>query len=743
MVKLVLVATVVSTSFEENRWSHVSSQRPATPETSRMSAMQGRLFVRTMNDIIERRRMSASFGRWRAASPATRRLGRRRGSSASEETPSEVSSIEDNPTSPRDYLDSTVLSEQLEPRDSECSEHEEPGKTESAPPSSGVFVESDDAAEKQPHSALSAFVKSFPCTPTNVSPSPSSHEEPRSSQSKLSSFLRSFEQRDAEASASQRNDGASMRDISPLPDDKRRRSSLTSFLSTVAPDGSRRRQSDSFVSELTVESDAESDIDEPSEGSVESLVVESPHQEDGDESDESGVVIVPESSRVAMESPPVKVTPVSTLLALTMRIALRSYGYRSLASRFALWRVTACHERLRQSELGHRERVSELEAKLDDLKQHKSAAREDEVAVVSCSSSIEEGPQTNSHGLEQHQQSWHKPSGSSSGELTPLLFVLKRSRTRQRRLPLRAAWTCWRKLGEGKWYEDEVRLAHRALFETHRERERQLMLRTIMSFRCKQMKRQFIIRAFYRWCMNRSDTPLPQFSRRTRRIRGRTSPAMQRGDSLASAARRRRYRGDDADDDSIDEGPLSDPPLPNRALRSLGRPNRVVLGRTLSKLRRSTLRIALSTLRARCATRALLLERRYKAAALAKVEAADFAAAELREMHAIAKAELEACHKRASHEVDVAWRQAAASDSGHAAQTAAFNAIQEQCHQLAAKFDASNTGKADFETEFRDRLEELERREKELDAEAANQRELETMLIDAKLEIATLKASLA
>lgn len=703
-----------------------------------MSAMQGRLFVRTMNNIIERRRISAFFGRWRVALPPIRRLGRRRGSSASEETPSEVSSVEDNPTSPRDYLDSTVLSEQLEPLESECSEHDATAKTKSAPPSSDGLVESDEEAEKKPRSALSAFVKSFPCTPTNLSPSPSPVEEPRSSQSKLSSFLRSFEQREAETSVSVHNDDASMRDISPLPNGRRRRSSLTSFLSTVAPDGSHRRQSGSLVSELTVESD----IDEPSDGSVESLAIESPHQEDGDESDESGVVIVPESSRVAIEAPPAKAAPGSILLALTMRIARRSYGYRALASCWALWRVTACHERLQQSELSHRERVSELEAKLDELKQQKFA-REDEVAVVSCSSSIEEGPQTNSHRLERNHQSWHKPTGSSCGELAPLLFVLKRSKTRQRVLPLRAAWTCWRKLGEGKWYEDEVRLAHRALFETHRDRERQLLLRTIMSLRYEQMKRRVVIRAFYRWCTDRRDTPPPQFSRRMRRIRGRASPAMQRREALASAARRRRHRGDDADDDSIDEGPFSDAPLPDRTSRALGRSDRIVLGQTLWKLRRSTLRVALSTLRSRCASRALLSERRNKAAALAKVEAADFAAAELREMHAIAKAELEACHKRASHEVDVAWRQAAASDSGHAAQTAAFNALQERCNQLAEKLVASNTGKADFETEFRDRLQQLERRERELDAEAANQRELETMLIDAKLEIATLKASLA
>ena len=78
-----------------------------------------------------------------------------------------------------------------------------------------------------------------------------------------------------------------------------------------------------------------------------------------------------------------------------------------------------------------------------------------------------------------------------------------------------------------------------------------------------------------------------------------------------------------------------------------------------------------------------------KAAALARLEASDFQTAELRQLLATAKDELMTGRRQASKEVHSAWRQAAASQSGLAAQPAAFAALPTELFRMNAGRDAA------------------------------------------------------
>lgn len=127
---------------------------------------------------------------------------------------------------------------------------------------------------------------------------------------------------------------------------------------------------------------------------------------------------------------------------------------------------------------------------------------------------------------------------------------------------------------------------------------------------------------------------------------------------------------------------------------------------------------------------ALTRETSDKAAALAQVEAAGFQSAELRQLNAIARENLETCHDKATSEVDAAWRKAAAADSGHAAQTAAFAAVHAELDRLRLAQQKEQA-----------KLAELEERARRMDETERSYQDLEKLLIEAKLEIAMLKAS--
>lgn len=152
--------------------------------------------------------------------------------------------------------------------------------------------------------------------------------------------------------------------------------------------------------------------------------------------------------------------------------------------------------------------------------------------------------------------------------------------------------------------------------------------------------------------------------------------------------------------------------------------------RGLRILARARLRVALVDLRARCWARAVYIERSKAVAAVARAEAAAFELAEARNFLNMTRDDLSECESRAGLEIRAAWSQADASDSGHAAQAAAFAALFAENARLRAALDRSASRCAEL------RLQRLE-----VQRTSHSQRDLEVMLIDAKVELALLKAT--
>lgn len=383
-------------------------------------------------------------------------------------------------------------------------------------------------------------------------------------------------------------------------------------------------------------------------------------------------------------APARKLVPV----AIAVRAAFRCYRSRVLAQRVASWRVTTMATSLTRTQL----------------------LRDDE-AVVSSSSSVD----------------YDHPVASSRRNLSKspvLLMVLRRAQMRSRLALVRTGWNAWRKLGSSGWFDDEARLVHIALFKTHEARQRQLMLKSLVMSQCRAAKYAGLLRAWRRLAR----PPRLRRVRRTERpsqIPSNNSRYVRRP---RSQSRRTRRPSDEGQSDS------DNPETP----RPLKGDDHVALGRATARLITSTLRSAFSTLRAHADRRALAMEVARKAAALARLEAAEFQTAELRQLVATAKDEFMTGRRQASKEVHAAWRQAAASQSGHAAQTAAFAALQTELFRMKAGHDAvpnmTIIATTDDVSQRRRVRTGLDERQRQIDA-------LEQLLIDAKLEIASIRTT--
>ncbi|KAJ8604359.1 hypothetical protein CTAYLR_002549 [Chrysophaeum taylorii] len=494
---------------------------------------------------------------------------------------------------------------------------------------------------------------------------------------KLNAFLRDFEATTPEQQKEE-----------PMPS---RRNTLAEFVARVAADGSRTpsprdEPSSASSSEPSKRKNTLADFlaTVPPDGSTPSLSRRLfPQIEDPEP---------PEEPRIEKhEGLPGGAREV--VVSITVRAAWRGRQNRTLASRFWRWRST-------------------IEQKLGRKRSN------DEIAAVSSSSSSVDEPRVRDRSDDEDERFARYA----------LFFVSRAFSRRARRGALRGAWTRWRSLGRGRWYDEDARRAHRALFRAHELRERQLLLKTIVTTRIRAYRSAVLL---FGWIRLAARAKAPPTAGRPRRS---STPTPSR------FARTRRRR--EEEDDDATSSPLSE-------FRFRPADPATALARASARVARITLRFVLHTFRARCARRALALERRAKAAALARVEANGFQTAELRELHAIAKEELSACHRRASQEVDAAWRQAAASDSGHAAMTAAFDALLTQLEPLrralalaSKRADDAQLASSSRDTQALRRVAELEDRERQFEAASSNESELEAMLIEAKLEIAQLKASM-
>jgi len=169
------------------------------------------------------------------------------------------------------------------------------------------------------------------------------------------------------------------------------------------------------------------------------------------------------------------------------------------------------------------------------------------------------------------------------------------------------------------------------------------------------------------------------------------------------------------------------------------------LWRLFVRRKAATLRSAFAKLRIAGLKNALEAEERLQARHSARHESSDFESAELRERCAIV-----------TDEVAAAWRQAQASDQGHAAMMAAFSAAVSENERLTKTLAASDAANKRLSEELaasdqaharRDRAQK--RRDDEHAAELKGQQsressveEMEQMLIETKMELAMLKASM-
>lgn len=714
---LILVSTVVTQSFEEERWKWMQRPQRGASKVNTMQARQARLFLRTVGPVLERQSLADALEHWRDVVDSVAPLPR----SVSEETPSEASSSEGSGQPAREFLDVTFLGEQRRPPPPHCGGRELPSKTGATRPKlTGVFEGLDDDADREedresyqsevasrdaPSGASSDALPAtrrpgaaaFPGAgrddedsgeetdeselESEAAPAPSnkptsflrsvddsadeSYRERGGLPSKLSSFLRGASARDDNTTGEDDDDDVPpTASIDERPSTQRRETTPSaapaSKLSTFVRDFPSRDPEPSAVTPT---------VAGPYRGTALTAFLSEVTPDGRRRKSESQVseLTTDDALEAARDDRRPGSTSNRALLAvsLALRSAWRGGRVRSLTSSMARWRLAS----YRLTELEHRERERELAAKLDEL------VKQTDVAVVSSSSSVaDETPQR--------------------GRSDTLLLVVKRTLTRRKAIACRRSWTRWRKLGDGRWYDDEVRLAHRALFETHRVRERRLLLRVILTQRWLKLSTEKIFRAWRRW------------SSSSHRDVGRQPQQPPRSSSRPSVR-----------------------PPPNRDGLDL-------LGGACKSLHRATLRAALGVFRARCAAATIGRYRGDLERVEAKVEANGFENAELRELQAIAQAELQACRDRASREVDAAWRQAAASDAGHAAQSAAFAALVERCTQLERRVvEADRTG--DLEA----RLAALDERERQLEEDAAHRHDLEAMLVNAKVEIATLKAA--
>lgn len=643
--KLVLIPTIISRSFDEDRWAH-HSQAPSE------EAMQMRLFARTLSNVYAQKQMEQAFDKMR----------RQRSVSIDSEAssrPSVGGFLQDSfgsfnsPGSPVPSRGGREL----------------PSKSGARRPKlTGLFAGLDDDEDT---TRLSNFVRDFPAdSPQSSAAKSNTPVEP----SKLGTFLREFPSSSSSSSGTYRSV-------------ENQRSGVGTFLREF--DGC-ATPSESAYSEHRDDEDKD---DGPEETAY------SEHHDDEDEGSEETASFAhsarEEEEEVCDERPAVQ--PRTKFFALTLSATFRNSRQRSLYRRLAAWRACCSRERLRMAELGHRDRERDL--------LHKSRMRgDDEAAVVSSSSSVES------------TSSFPRLGGWKNA----LFLVVRRASSRRRLHEYRIAWKKWRKLGDGRWYDEDVRVAHRVLFETHKVRQRDLLLRTVLVVKERTVTRANLAKA---WSIMKYQpstgivlaTPSQQQQQQmTLRRYGSGGRRVRSRSQQPSSRTRRRLLGseEDAGDASLDS--TSDAASLWSPAKADGETPSQALGLAARRLRRAALRHALSILRARCIESALGRERREKAEALAKLDANEFAAAELRELHAIAKEELESCHQRAAQEVDAAWRQAEASDSGHVAQNAAFAALQESTRNLASSRANDNA-----------------------------LLELESMLIEAKLEIAHLKAAAA
>jgi len=304
-----------------------------------------------------------------------------------------------------------------------------------------------------------------------------------------------------------------------------------------------------------------------------------------------------------------------------------------------------------------------------------------------------------------------------------LSSVLRRSRLRMRTVAMRRIWNRWRK--QEKWYDEDLRLCASALFQSHNIRERQARLRNILVCRWQRYRIICLAQAWIRFSIVRDDDPTKTPKTNRKRSERSMSPLVRQPSLNGKQRRRRRntptpWEIKDNDEQEGGNEKWNESHL-NILSRLLFRRRSAILGRALHKFREKCLLLAVFSHRAAAKQ------------ALEKFEAAQFEMAELRQLHVIAQDELAVCQDRASAEVNTAWRQAQASDQGHAAQSAAFDALQASYTMLKQQSNSSQQHVSTYKNGATDNG--VKKYKEQIE-------DLEQQLIEAKVELAQLKAQL-